>query len=70
MDETPVWEDMVATTTVENMEAKEVHMQPTGQEKARVPVCTTAKADGTTLKPCIVTKKAKQEAARYICVFK
>ena len=51
-----MWEDMVATTTVDNMEAKEVHMQPTGQEKARVTVCMTAKADGTTLKPFIVTK--------------
>ena len=64
MDETPVWEDMVATTTVEKVGAKEVLMRSTGHEKARVTVCLCAKADGSKLKPFIIFKGAKREAVR------
>ena len=46
MDGTPVWEDMVATTTVTKKGSKDVAVQPTGHEKARVTVCLTAKAMG------------------------
>ena len=64
MDETPVWEDMVATTTGEKVGAKEVLMLSTGHEKARVTVCLCAKANGSKLKPFIVFKGAKREAVR------
>ena len=64
MDETPVWEDMVATTTVDRKGTKDVVMQSTGHEKARVTVCLTDKADGSKLKPFIVFKGAKRECVK------
>ena len=63
MDETAVWSDMVGNTTVNSKGAKEVALKSTGNEKVRVSVCLTAKADGTKMKPFIVFKGAKRESA-------
>ena len=63
MDETPVWQDMVVTTTVSKVGSQDVVLKSTGHEKARVSVCLTARADGTKLKPFIVFKGAKREVA-------
>ena len=63
MDETAVWSDMVGNVTVNATGAKDVPLKSTGNEKVRVSVCLTAKADGTKLKPFIVFKGAKREAA-------
>ena len=57
MDETPVWQDMVGTTTVSKVGSQDVVLKSTGHEKARVSVCLTARADGTKLKPFIVAKR-------------
>ena len=64
MDETPVWSDMVGTTTVTRKGSSEVVLKSIGHEKARVSVCLTAKADGTKMKPFIVFKGAKREVAK------
>lgn len=62
MDETPVWMDMVATSTVAKTGAKDIPLKTTGHEKTRVSVCLTMKADGTKMKPFIVFIGAKREA--------
>ena len=51
MDETAVWSDMVGNMTVDTT------------MKKNVPLKSTAKAEGTELKPFIVFKGAKHEAA-------
>ena len=61
MDETPVWCDMVSTSTVDKTGSKNVHLKSTGHEKSRVTVCLTAKASGEKMKPFIVFKGAKRE---------
>ena len=61
MDETPVWQDIVGTTTVPKVGSQDVVLKSTGHEKARVSVCLTARADWTKLKPFIVFKGAKRE---------
>ena len=61
MDETPIWADMVAETTVEQCGIKTVLMKSTGHEKCRVSVSLLAKADDTKLKPMIVFKCGKRE---------
>ena len=63
MDETPVWQDMVGSTTVSKVGSQDVVLKSTGHEKARVSVCLTARADGTKLKPFIVFKGVKREVA-------
>ena len=63
MDETAVWFDMVGNVTFNAVEAKDVPLKSTGNEKVRVSVCLTAKSDGTKLKPFIVLKGVKREAA-------
>ena len=63
MDETAVWSDMVGNTTVNSKGAKGVALKSTSNEKVRVSVCLTAKADGTKMKPFIVFKGAKRESA-------
>ena len=63
MDETPVWQDMVGTTTVSKVGSQDVVLKSTGYEKTRVSVCLTARADETKLKPFIVFKEAKLEVA-------
>lgn len=60
MDETPVWCDMGAETTIDAVREKSITLKKTGHEKARVSVCLAAKADGTNLSPF---KVAKQESA-------
>ena len=62
MDETPVWADMVSSTTVDKTGAIDVPLKTTGHEKVRVSVCLTAKGDGTKLKPFIVFVGAKRES--------
>ena len=54
MDETAVWADMVANTTVDDIGTRSVSLKTTGHEKVRVSVCLSAKADGAKLKPMIV----------------
>ena len=62
MDETAVWSDMVGNTTINLTSAKEVALKSTCNEKVRVSVCLTAKADGTKMNPFIVFKGAKRES--------
>ena len=62
MDETAVWSDMVGNVTVDTTGTKDVPLKSTGNEKVKVRVCLTAKADGTKLKPFIVFQSAKHEA--------
>ena len=62
MDETAVWSDMVGNVTVDTTGTKDVPLKSTGNEKVKVSVCLTAKADGTKLKPFIVFQGAKREA--------
>ena len=62
MDETAVWSDMVGNVTVDTTGTKDVSLKSTGNEKVKVRVCLTAKADGTKLKPFIVFQSAKHEA--------
>ena len=59
MDETSVWND-ISNTAVEVTGAKEVLLTSTGNEKIRVLVCLTGKADGTKCKPFIVFAGAKK----------
>ena len=63
MDETAVWSDMVGNTTINSTGAKEVALKSTGNEKVRVSICLTTKADGMKMNPSIVFKGAKQESA-------
>ena len=61
MDETAVWSDMIGNVTVDTTGTKDVPLKSTGNEKFKVSVCLTAKADGTKLKPLIVFQGAKRE---------
>ena len=63
MDETAVWSDMVGNTTVNATGSKDIPLKSTGNEKVRVTVCLTAKADGTRMKPFIIFQGAKREVA-------
>ena len=54
---------MVGTTTVSKVFSHDAVLRLTGHEKRRVSVCLTAKADGTKLKPFIVSKSAKCETS-------
>ena len=58
MAETPVWNDMVSQTTVDACGKKMITMKTTGLKKSRVFLCLAARADGTKLKPMIVSKGA------------
>ena len=69
MDETAVWFDMVGNTTINSTGAKEVALK-SGNEKVRVSVCLTAKADGTKMNPFIAFKGAKRESAVFNDRFK
>ena len=62
MNETAIWFDMVGNMTVDTTGTKYVPFKSTGNEKVRVSVCLTAKADGTKLKPFTVFQGAKREA--------
>lgn len=63
MDETPVWCDMVAETTIDAVGKKSITLKTTGHEKPRVSVCLAAKVDGTKLKHMVIFKGAKRESA-------
>ena len=54
---------MVANVMVDTTGTKDVPLKSAGNEKVKVSVCLTAKADGTKLKPFIVLQDAKCEAA-------
>lgn len=56
MDETAVWLDMTADTTVEKVGVKSVPLKTTGHEKNRITVVLAAKASGRKLKPMMVFK--------------
>ena len=62
MDETAVWADIVANTTIDDIGTRSVSLKTTGHEKVRVSVCLSAKADGTKLKLMIVFGSAKRES--------
>ena len=62
MDKTAIWSDMVGNVTVNTTGTKYVHLKSAGNEKVKVRVCLTAKADGTKLKPFIVFQGTKHEA--------
>jgi len=70
MDETAVWQDMLSNTTVDSIGHNTIAMKTTGQEKTKVSVCLTAKADGTKLKPFIVFPGAKRETKLLNAEFK
>ena len=59
MDETPIWIEPTATTTVEKVGSKSVPVKSTGHEKTRVTAIFTAKADGTKLKPYVVIPRKR-----------
>jgi len=54
MDETAVWFDMVAESTVNQKGAKTIAMKTTGHEKSRLTVILTANGEGVKLKPYVV----------------
>ena len=54
MDETAVWNDMIANTTVEKRGAHTVSLKTPGHEKAKITVCLTACANGDKKKPFFV----------------
>ena len=62
MDETPVWKNMVSSTTVDKTGSKDVPLKTTGHEKVRVSVCLAAKGDGMKLKPFVVFAGAKRKS--------
>ena len=64
MDETPVLQGMVGTTTVTKKESPDVVFKSTAHEKAHVSVYLTAQADGQKMKPSVVFKGAKREVSQ------
>ena len=70
MDETAVWSDMVGNVTVDTTGTKDVPLKSTRNEKTKVSVRLTAKADGAKLKPLIVFQDAKREATALNIEFK
>ena len=61
MDETAVLWDMLSNTTVDSIGHNTKAMKTTGQEKTKVSVCLTAKADWAKWRPFIVFPGAKRE---------
>ena len=57
-DETPIWADMIAQTTVSTTGTR-VPIRTTGHEKNRLTVCLCVKAEGTKMKLYIVVPAAK-----------
>ena len=64
MDESAVWFDMLAGTTVNEKGAGSVSVKTTGHETSRCTVILTANGSGTKLKPYVVffggSRKVKQ----------
>ena len=61
MDETAVLWDILSNTTVDSIGHNTKAMKTTGQEKTKVSVCLTAKADWAKWRPFIVFPGAKRE---------
>ena len=61
MDETPIWLDMVAETTLDHIGKKSIPIKSTGNQKARITVVLAAKANGDKLKPMIIFKGVRKE---------
>ena len=61
LDETAVLWDMLSNKTVDSIGHNTIAMKTTSQEKTKVSVCLTAKADWTKWKPFIVFPGAKRE---------
>ena len=57
----PFWSDVVENVTVDNTETEDVPPKSTRNEKVKVSICLTTKADGTKLKPFIVFQGAERE---------
>ena len=60
MDETPVWIEPIANTTLDKKGQREVPIKSTGHEKVRITVILTAKADGKKCKPFIVIPRKRE----------
>ena len=61
MEKTSVSNDMVSNTTIHKQRAKYVCLKITRHERCMVSVCFAAKANGTKLKPFVVSREAKRE---------
>ena len=57
MDETPVYQDMLPTTTVNKKGESTILLKSTGHEKNRYTVVLACMADGTKLPPMIIYKR-------------
>ena len=73
MDETPIWLDMAADSTVDFV-GNTVPIKTTGHEKSRVTVILAAKANGSKLPPFIVFKgkrvdKGLQKVIGVVCAY-
>ena len=64
MDETAVWQDVLSSTTIDNVGKKSFRLKTTRHEKSKVSVCLTANADGTKLKPFIVFREPREKQSR------
>ena len=64
MDETALWYDMTANTTVDVTGAKTISLKTKGIEKTRFTVVLSAKGDGTKLRPYVVFKKGIRETKK------
>ena len=51
---------MVSNTTIDTQGAKFVCLKKTGHEKCMVSICLAVKADGTKLKPFVVSVQPKE----------
>ena len=64
MDETPIWDDMVSSSSVDKVGATSVNLKTIGHEKVMVTVCLSARAHGTKLKQFIVFRGEKRESKK------
>ena len=53
MVETAVWNDLISNTTLEKRGAHSVNLTSTGNEKSKITVCLTARADGGEKSLCV-----------------
>ena len=58
-------QNMLSSTTVDNMGEKLIQLKTTGQENSKVSFCSKAKADGTKLKLYIFFLGAKRETKEF-----
>ena len=64
MDETPIYHDMLAITTVTEKDAKSVVMKTTGRDENRITAILTVKANGENCKTYVVFPAAKREVQK------